>query len=202
MKRKSLLGVALVALGFSTQAGTAVAAAPGVTTGPARNVGQLGASLRGTVDPNRVATTYFFQYGTTRAYSATTPEAADSGLQHIPPRSGAGDQQLLPAACSHRRSRGATRTGLGPCTARRGAKPLWLRASRSASSTVRRSTVAGSMGSASLGDTATPGPPAGDAGAGVVLRDLAYDYKSTVTNRRPGRTARRASATRSAPPAG
>jgi hypothetical protein len=74
MKRKAWLGASLVIVGLAAQAGTAFAAAPGVATGAARNVGQLGASLRGTVDPNRSATTYFFQYGTTRAYGASTPE--------------------------------------------------------------------------------------------------------------------------------
>ena len=74
MGRRSKLGGALAVLAVAVQVQTAVAAAPAVTTGAARNVGQLGASLRGTVDANRSATTYFFQYGTTSAYGATTPE--------------------------------------------------------------------------------------------------------------------------------
>lgn len=53
---------------------TAAPARPTATTEPATAVGQQSARLTGTVDPNERATTYFFEYGPTTAYGATTAE--------------------------------------------------------------------------------------------------------------------------------
>jgi hypothetical protein len=47
-----------------------------VTTGPATGVSTGAATLHGTVNPNRSATTYFFEYGTTRSYGSTTTSAS------------------------------------------------------------------------------------------------------------------------------
>ena len=53
--------------------GVALAAAkPAVTTGGASSVAQQTATVSGTVNPNGVATTYFFQYGPTIVYGAQT----------------------------------------------------------------------------------------------------------------------------------
>jgi hypothetical protein len=52
---------------------TAAPARPDVTSGPAANVGQNGATLTGRVRPNEVETTYFFEYGTTRLYGTQVP---------------------------------------------------------------------------------------------------------------------------------
>jgi len=49
---------------------------PSVTTGPATGVSTGAATLHGTVNPNRSATTYFFEYGTTRSYGSTTTSAS------------------------------------------------------------------------------------------------------------------------------
>jgi hypothetical protein len=50
----------------------ALAAAPTVTTGRATNIRPTTATLHGTVDPNRTATSYMFQIGPTRLYGGKT----------------------------------------------------------------------------------------------------------------------------------
>jgi hypothetical protein len=55
------------------------ATAPVATTGGAANVAQQTARLTASVDPNAAATTVQFQYGTTSAYGAITPEQAVTG---------------------------------------------------------------------------------------------------------------------------
>ncbi len=60
-------------------AATAVAAGPpSATTGAATNVTQSGATLTGTVDPQGMATTYSFEYGTSSSYGLQTGEV-DAG---------------------------------------------------------------------------------------------------------------------------
>jgi hypothetical protein len=57
----------------------AATAPPGVVTGGAANVQQQTARLTGVVDPNGLETKYQFQYGTTSAYGAVTPEVTVAG---------------------------------------------------------------------------------------------------------------------------
>lgn len=58
---------------------------PAVSTGGAAHVTQTSATLTGKVDPNGARTTYFFQYGTSRIYGATTgPTDAGSGTRARP----------------------------------------------------------------------------------------------------------------------
>jgi hypothetical protein len=57
---------------------TAAAAAPVATTGAAKSITRTSATVTGSVDPNLVATTFHFEYGTTTAYGLRTPEA-DAG---------------------------------------------------------------------------------------------------------------------------
>jgi phosphodiesterase/alkaline phosphatase D-like protein len=45
---------------------------PGVSTGPATQISKNSATLTGVVSPNKQATTYYFQYGTTTAYQGQT----------------------------------------------------------------------------------------------------------------------------------
>ena len=45
---------------------------PGATTGSARNVSAVAARLSASVDPNGLATTYHFEYGTTTSYGKRT----------------------------------------------------------------------------------------------------------------------------------
>jgi Fibronectin type III domain len=61
--------VALAAL-----AAPATAAAPSATTGAATSVTSTSATLTGEVNPNGEPTTYHFEYGTTNAYGARTPD--------------------------------------------------------------------------------------------------------------------------------
>ena len=58
---------------------------PTVTTSAASSVGQTGATLNGSVNPNGQATTYYFQYGTTTSYgSQTASTSAGSGSADVP----------------------------------------------------------------------------------------------------------------------
>ena len=55
---------------FKTKAG---AVKPGLAVSPATKVTGTSAQLNGKVDPNGVATTFVFQYGTSKSYGAQTP---------------------------------------------------------------------------------------------------------------------------------
>jgi hypothetical protein len=73
------MATVLIATGLLVPTGAAAAPArPDVTTGPAANLGQNSVTLTGSVNPNEAATTYFFQYGTTRNYQGAVPAPAAS----------------------------------------------------------------------------------------------------------------------------
>jgi hypothetical protein len=55
--------------------GTALAAAPGVLYEAPTNVTQSGAVLQGSINPSDKPTTYYFEYGTSTGYGATTAQA-------------------------------------------------------------------------------------------------------------------------------
>src|SRR3954447_22585126 len=58
---------------------------PVVTTGAASNVTKSSADVSGFVNPERLATTYHFEYGTTTAYGTSTPTAdAGAGTADVP----------------------------------------------------------------------------------------------------------------------
>src|SRR3954453_10306467 len=58
---------------------------PAVTTGAASNVTKSSADVSGTVNPERLATTYHFEYGTTTAYGTSTPTTdAGAGTADVP----------------------------------------------------------------------------------------------------------------------
>lgn len=57
-------------------AATAAAAIPATATRSAASVQQTAATLRGAVDPQGLPTTYHFEWGTTSAYGAATPQAS------------------------------------------------------------------------------------------------------------------------------
>jgi hypothetical protein len=67
-----MLSTAVVAL--AAMAATATAAAPSASTGAATSVTSTSATLTGQVNPNSEATTFYFEYGTTNAYGARTPD--------------------------------------------------------------------------------------------------------------------------------
>jgi len=65
------LGLALIAPATAT-----AAQKPGARTGVAASITPSTATLNGRVDPNNAATTYFFQFGTTSLYGASTTVTA------------------------------------------------------------------------------------------------------------------------------
>ncbi len=87
---RSLCGAGVVALGIVAWAVCAAPAAvakkaprgssrrtpPSVQTGSAQSISTTGAMLTGTVNPNGLTTSYWFQYGTSSAYGSETPAAA------------------------------------------------------------------------------------------------------------------------------
>jgi len=81
MKRRTILGLVAASAALLAPA-AAQAASPVVSTSSATSVTQTSASLRASVNPEGVATTYYFQYGLTPAYTArTVPKSAGSGTK-------------------------------------------------------------------------------------------------------------------------
>jgi hypothetical protein len=77
MRSNALRGVlALVVLAGAlvAPAGALAASKPTATTGTATKISPTGATLGGGVNPNGAATTYLFQFGTTRLYESKTGE--------------------------------------------------------------------------------------------------------------------------------
>jgi hypothetical protein len=72
MRRAVLLLLAGVALVLSASA--SAAGPPSVATSPANAITQTAATLRATVNPRALDTSYHFEYGTTAALGAATPE--------------------------------------------------------------------------------------------------------------------------------
>jgi hypothetical protein len=72
----ALSATLLIASLPSTAAGASTVAAPTVATGSVNNVRGATASLNGTVNPNGLATEYFFQFGPTVAYGSETSVGA------------------------------------------------------------------------------------------------------------------------------
>jgi len=62
------MGGAAAILALILAAPAAAASKPGVTTGGAKDVSYASAALTGTVNPNAQNTSYYFQYGPTKAY--------------------------------------------------------------------------------------------------------------------------------------
>jgi hypothetical protein len=81
MRSISIRGVPAVAVlvGALLMPAGALAAAPTITTGGVANIEPTTAVLNGTVDPNGTATSYMFQYGTTKLYGTQTPTTAAGG---------------------------------------------------------------------------------------------------------------------------
>src|SRR5438034_279578 len=67
------LGAVLAAvMGSLLVVGTAAAVAPSVVTGPVTASAQTSATVTGSVNPNGLATTWYFQYGTSTTYGLQT----------------------------------------------------------------------------------------------------------------------------------
>ena len=96
MTRRILAAGLTAAIAAAAPAAAAVTK-PTVSTGGAAQITQTSATLTGKVNANGAQTTYFFQYGTSRVYGATTgPTDAGSG--------------------THARAAAASVTGLAPAT--------------------------------------------------------------------------------------
>jgi len=107
------LALCTAAIGLVVPA-AAMAARPAANTGGATNVTFQSARLNGTVDPNREATSYYFQYGTTIAYGIeTAPTPAGGGNTGV--RVGTDLGGLAPATRYHYRivARNSSGTVLG-----------------------------------------------------------------------------------------
>jgi hypothetical protein len=81
--RVALLG-AVIGVALALPAGALAAAQPKVSTNGARQVSYNSAVLTGSVNPNASNTSYYFQYGPTRAYGSQTAIAdAGAGSQAV-----------------------------------------------------------------------------------------------------------------------
>lgn len=104
------LSLLVIVLSLTVGAGTALAAKPLATTDPATDVTPIGATLHGTVDPRGVATSAFFQYGTTKSYGRKTP-AQSAGLAPGAVPLSAGVTSLKSATTYHFRIVGESKDG-------------------------------------------------------------------------------------------
>ena len=75
MAPQGRLALVTVAAVLFVCVGTALAAAPGVLYGDPTNVTESGAVLQGSINPSDKPTTYYFEYGTSTGYGATTAQA-------------------------------------------------------------------------------------------------------------------------------
>lgn len=75
---KSAIGVLGLIASLALTGNVWAAGAPSAVTAPATAISVNHATLRGSVNPNGVATSWYFEYGTTTAYGAkTTPQTLD-----------------------------------------------------------------------------------------------------------------------------
>ena len=85
------IGVACGSIALIISSGGSAAAASGApaprsaTTGTATNVAQSSTTVAGTLNPNGVTTSYYFQYGTNTSYGSSTPPTdVGSGTADVP----------------------------------------------------------------------------------------------------------------------
>lgn len=116
MSKRILIAVAVALFAITA---TAVAAAPAATTGGASNVTSASATVSGTLNTGKEATTYYFEYGTSTAYGQRTADQTAQGSGNKGTSVSAGLTQLQPSTTYHYRlvatnpsgsSQGADRT--------------------------------------------------------------------------------------------
>jgi hypothetical protein len=114
MRWKGFGALVLSAMAMGALPGVALAAKPAATTGAAANVTFQSARVNGSIDPNGQPTSYYFQYGTTRAYGTQTA-ATFVGTGQNPVRVSTDLGGLAPATRYHYRivAQGQGGTGLG-----------------------------------------------------------------------------------------
>jgi hypothetical protein len=153
---------------------TASAAVPTVSTGGANGVTADAARLHGTVNPRGLATTYYFEYGTSRRYGSRTPDAsAGAGTSNKSVSAAVGG--LKPNTTYHYRIVASNPSGVasgGDRSFSTRKQPLGLTLSASPNPIVfgAGTTVAGQL-------TGT-----GNAGKQVVMQQRAFPYTAGFTN--------------------
>ena len=97
--------------GFTVvQSGSIIGSRPTVSTGSANSVSKTSATLNGTVNPNGLSTTYYFQYGRTASYGSAKPGSnAGFGLSGVPINDAISN--LIPNAAYHYRLVAANSSG-------------------------------------------------------------------------------------------
>jgi hypothetical protein len=112
MKRTTKLLAAVVMVVATATGVAAAASSPTVATGAAISVGNFGATLTGTVNPNGNATSYVFQYGITSAYGVSThSHSAGSGLKAVTATTSI--KGLTPGTVYHYRLTALNKAGAG-----------------------------------------------------------------------------------------
>ena len=143
--------------GLLVPAGAVAAPAkPGVTTGPAANVGQTSATVTGRVNPNEVDTTYFFEYGPTQLYGTSTAQSP-AGKGNTAHAVAADIPVLAPATKYHYRlvafnAKGVTRGGDRTFTTQKQPLGLSLNAAPNPVRTNGRTLISGVLSGTGNGD--------------------------------------------------
>jgi hypothetical protein len=87
-----VVGFAACVLALAAAPGAALAVAPKATTGGAKNISYATATVSGTINPGGEASSYYFQYGPTRAYGGQTgigsAGVGDKGVERLENLSG------------------------------------------------------------------------------------------------------------------
>jgi hypothetical protein len=115
--RRATLTAALALLAALAFASAARAAAPAVSSSQATNIQGVSALLKGTVDPEGLATTYRFEYSTSPAFSGSSMSAAvDAGSGSGPQPARVAIAGLQPSTTYHVRLRATNADGttVGP----------------------------------------------------------------------------------------
>jgi hypothetical protein len=96
LRRGALAASAVVLGALALAAGAQAAGAPSVTTGGAKHISYSSATLAGNVDPKGGATSFYFQYGPTKAYGGQSAIAsAGAGEKTVPVALAVGGLQPL-----------------------------------------------------------------------------------------------------------
>jgi hypothetical protein len=172
-KIRALVPATALLLCLAAPAGALAADAPAVTVAPATQVTQSSATLRGTVNPRDVQTSYVFEYGPTKAYGASTP-VADAGKGTTARAVAAAVTGLAPATTYHFRlvatsGAGTSRSGDRTFTTQKQPLGLSLAATPNPVAFGRSTTVGGTLSGTD------------NAGRQIVLQQNAFPFTAGFT---------------------